>query len=357
MAQHDYVIDNQASASARADLNSLFQAIASQNSGATAPTTTYANMIWYDTANDLLKMRNEANSAWITLGTLDQALNTFTAPSVNGKTVGTLTAAGGIAYATSSTALAAIGAGTAGQVLLSGGAGAPTWSNFSVIDYQAFTASGTWTKPAGISANAVVLVEMWGGGGGGGKGGSTNGNASGGGGGGFARFAILASALGATQSVTVGAGGAGGGTSSVGTAGGLSQFYNAIVYGGAGGGSGGSAGNRSAASGGSWTSSRLSGDGGGKSPDGGTEIPPDQFGGGAGSNTGGASTVGAYWGGGGGVSSSGTGVRTSVMGGSGGLSGSAGTAPAGGGGGKQYVNDGTTGGAGARGEVHVWTIG
>ena len=77
MAQHDYVIDNQSSSGARTDLNNLFQAIASLNSGATAPSTTVANMIWYDTANDLLKMRNEANSGWITLGTVDQTNNVF----------------------------------------------------------------------------------------------------------------------------------------------------------------------------------------------------------------------------------------------------------------------------------------
>jgi hypothetical protein len=154
MAQHDYVIDNQASASARADLNSLFQAIASQNSGATAPTTTYANMIWYDTANDLLKMRNEANSGWITVGTLDQALNTFTAPSVNGKTVGTLTAAGGIAYATSSTALAAIGAGAAGQVLFSGGAGAPAWGSLTL---GGVTTLGTISTTSGATATLSGL--------------------------------------------------------------------------------------------------------------------------------------------------------------------------------------------------------
>ena len=28
---------------------------------------------------------------------------------------------------------------------------------------QVFAASGTWTKPAGFSLNAMVLVEMWGG--------------------------------------------------------------------------------------------------------------------------------------------------------------------------------------------------
>jgi len=77
MAQHDYVIDNQGASPARTDLNNVFQAIMSMNSGATAPSTTVANMFWYDTANDLLKMRNEANTGWITLGTVDQTNNVF----------------------------------------------------------------------------------------------------------------------------------------------------------------------------------------------------------------------------------------------------------------------------------------
>jgi hypothetical protein len=77
MAQHDYVIDNQGSSAARTDINNVLQAIVSQNSGATAPSTTVANMIWYDTANDLLKMRNESNTGWITLGTVDQTNNVF----------------------------------------------------------------------------------------------------------------------------------------------------------------------------------------------------------------------------------------------------------------------------------------
>jgi phage-related tail fiber protein len=53
-------------------------AIVSQNSASTAPTTTYANMIWYDTANKQLKKRNEANSDWITLGTIDEGTGRFT---------------------------------------------------------------------------------------------------------------------------------------------------------------------------------------------------------------------------------------------------------------------------------------
>jgi len=79
MSQNDYVIANQTTPLFRADLNSALQALASNSSGATAPATTYANMLWYDTAANILKMRNEANSVWINLGTLDQSLGTFTA--------------------------------------------------------------------------------------------------------------------------------------------------------------------------------------------------------------------------------------------------------------------------------------
>lgn len=78
MATHDYVIDNQSAPSLRADLNSALQAIVTQNSSGIAPATTYANMIWYDTANNQLKKRNEANSAWITLGTVDEVGGKFT---------------------------------------------------------------------------------------------------------------------------------------------------------------------------------------------------------------------------------------------------------------------------------------
>lgn len=77
MATHDYVIDNQTSANARADINNVLQAILSNNSSATAPTVTAANMFWYDTANNLLKMRNEADSAWIIVGYLDQSGTKF----------------------------------------------------------------------------------------------------------------------------------------------------------------------------------------------------------------------------------------------------------------------------------------
>jgi hypothetical protein len=77
MSQHDFDIANQTASSARADINNALQALASLSSGNAAPTTPYANMLWYDTGTNILKMRNEANSAWISVGYLDQGSSAF----------------------------------------------------------------------------------------------------------------------------------------------------------------------------------------------------------------------------------------------------------------------------------------
>ncbi len=89
MAQHDYNIANQSGADFRSDLNNALSAIASTNSGDTSPTTTFANQLWIDTANNVLKIRNEGNSAWITTGISIAADNTF---NIDGGTVNGITA-------------------------------------------------------------------------------------------------------------------------------------------------------------------------------------------------------------------------------------------------------------------------
>lgn len=77
MSQHDFDIANQTASNARADINNALQALASLSSGATAPSTTYANMLWYDTSNNTLKMRAEADDAWVSVGYLDQSSDAF----------------------------------------------------------------------------------------------------------------------------------------------------------------------------------------------------------------------------------------------------------------------------------------
>ena len=77
MSQHDFVIDNQTANSARLDINSGLQALASNNSGNSAPTTTYANMWWYETDSNLLKIRNENDSAWINVAYVDQSNSVY----------------------------------------------------------------------------------------------------------------------------------------------------------------------------------------------------------------------------------------------------------------------------------------
>lgn len=72
MAQHDYVISNQSFPNTRSDINNALAAIVSNNAGASAPTTTYAYQLWYDTTTDILKIRNADDDAWITLFTFDQ---------------------------------------------------------------------------------------------------------------------------------------------------------------------------------------------------------------------------------------------------------------------------------------------
>lgn len=124
--------------------------------------------------------------------------------------------------------------GTSGQVLTSNGAGSnPTFqdaggSGINSVAVQTFTSSGTYTPTSGM---VYCIIEVIGGGGGGGgtstTGASTISVAGGGGGGGYARAYSDAATIGASQTVTIGAGGAagavgggnggGGGTTSVGS--------------------------------------------------------------------------------------------------------------------------------------------
>lgn len=245
------------------------------------------------------------------------------------------------------------------------------------IDRQWFTASGTWTKPKGFGANAVAHIECWGAGAGGDKSGGSGG--AGGGGGSYFDIWIPLSSLGATETVTVGAGGAGQTTNNVaGNPGGNSSFGSWLTgYGGCAGfgsnGTGGAGGSQASPSGSAGVPTKSFGlanfD---------PTTPMSQFvGGGAnnqfapahgGSNCGGGGGCTISQGAGGGAVNGGGGGGGAISGGGGFLggvsayggnggaaatsgvnNGSPGVAPGGGGGGTA----GGTGGAGARGEVRV----
>ncbi len=286
-------------------------------------------------------------------------------------------------------------AGSAGTFLTTNGTTA-SWGY--PYDYQAFTGNGTWTKPSNLVGTELVHIQVWGAGGGGG---SVDGNSlgqdsggAGGGGGAYAEAIVRVSALGATESVTIGTAGTGGSAGvNNGTAGGNTTFGTLVTgYGGGGGvadngpipanaGGGGGGGLIAAGATGTTSGGAGGGYGGASNAD---AITSD--GGGGGGNTGAVGKVGYRGGGGGGGSSRSDGSPTayvggastfggggggggktgaggvSIFGGSGGAAGAAsngvaGSAPGGGGGGGSSNDDSNfAGGNGARGECRVWVI-
>lgn len=97
MSQHDYAIANGSGSAIRTDLNNALGAIVTTNSGASAPSSTFAYQLWADTTADALKIRNAANSAWITVGTLS-ATNLGLLSLAGGTMTGALTTNGQVAF-------------------------------------------------------------------------------------------------------------------------------------------------------------------------------------------------------------------------------------------------------------------
>ena len=73
MSNADYVLGNQSGASFRAELNTILEAVVSNNSSSSEPSVMFAYMWWADTTAGLLKQRNSANNAWISHGVLATA--------------------------------------------------------------------------------------------------------------------------------------------------------------------------------------------------------------------------------------------------------------------------------------------
>ena len=83
MSQNDMTIDNSTGANVRQDINSALQAIATNNSGSSAPSTTFASQFFADTSAGQLKLRNTSNNGYVTLFTLSGGVDVDAASNFN----------------------------------------------------------------------------------------------------------------------------------------------------------------------------------------------------------------------------------------------------------------------------------
>jgi hypothetical protein len=158
MSQHDMNIANQGFPAFRADLNNALAALASTSAADTEPSTIFANQLWMDTANNILKVRNEADDAWINLATFDQTTNAVTyidsvelAKVIVSDAVQTFTAAqrGAVAALTEAATIAV-------DLALS--------NNFTVTLTGTATAVGAPTNAVAGQSGSIFIVQDAGGG-------------------------------------------------------------------------------------------------------------------------------------------------------------------------------------------------
>lgn len=262
-AQHDYDIANNPGAVVRSDINDALEAIATNNSAATEPASTYANQWWMDTSTNLLKQRDNANSAWVTVASKS---GTTWIPYRAGSAIGT----GALLTTDTDTSLAAnsdsnvatqkavkayadgkISKTTAGElaamtekttlvdddIFLIEDSAASNAKKFvkksniitSTSGVEIFTEDGTFTVPSGITK---VYVSMVGGGAGGGGGEQNHGGGGGGSSGNYViNYPVTVTPAG-TVAITIGSAGTGGNGTGDGTDGGDTSFGALTVPGG-----------------------------------------------------------------------------------------------------------------------------
>ena len=135
-------IINQSFPDTRTALNAAYAALASNSSGDNDPTSvaggslaTVQHQWWYDSTNNKLMLRNDANNAWIEIATIDETSGNVLSITTQGLTIGAtaLTATGteinqlsaitrgSILYGNASGATARLAAGGASTVLTSDG--------------------------------------------------------------------------------------------------------------------------------------------------------------------------------------------------------------------------------------------
>ena len=155
MSQTDMNVANATGAVVRADVNAPLDALVTLSSGGTAPTTTFAGMWWADTSTGLLKQRNAANTAWVTIYTLANgpgdvlAANNLSDVASAATSINNLVTPGVVGNVLTSDgtnwASAVASGGGAYSVLTSG-----TITNLNNIDFTTGIVSGTIIELEGV---------------------------------------------------------------------------------------------------------------------------------------------------------------------------------------------------------------
>ena len=167
--QADYVVANGTGAAVRSDINGQLSAIVSQNSGATEPATMYAYQWWADSTTGLLKIRNAANNAWVTVGTLASAnlgLATLASPTLTGTPAAPTATAGTNTTQIATTAFVAASFAPVASPTLTGTPAAPTASagtNTTQLATTAYVVSQAIAKTGGTMTGDLVVPSLNGG--------------------------------------------------------------------------------------------------------------------------------------------------------------------------------------------------
>ncbi len=165
MSQHDFNIADATGDVVRADLNAALAALAGLSSGAWAPTPSYPYQLWFDTANDSVKLRNGANNAWIAVGTIDPVANTWSLAAggaIDAIPIGATTPAAGTFTTLEAATLTEGGSPVwtdANQVRLGGAGGLVTdWNTATENGW--YRGSGAANSPSGLINTAGQTIQF-----------------------------------------------------------------------------------------------------------------------------------------------------------------------------------------------------
>ena len=181
----DWDIANGTGAQVSADLNAVFGASVTMNSGSSEPSgTKYAYMLWADTNTGLLKQRNAANNAWIEIGTLASAnlglaklgatTNTFTGEVIFSSTANVQIASGTTAqrpgsatagdfrYNTTTNEFEGYSGSSPSWGSIGGGGGATGTGSDAIFLNYGQTVTGSYSIPANtnsLSAGPIAVAS------------------------------------------------------------------------------------------------------------------------------------------------------------------------------------------------------